>query len=115
MKFRLDSQHYINDRLLEPGYVIGDETDILMVLPNGDPMKPSVNMTPLDNEAMALFKETFPTARPPERDPTKAIPLRGTGDSAKSPALMPATAPVAKLPEPAPPPAPKVLPATEKK
>ncbi len=88
MKFRLDTQHYINDRLIEPGHVIGDETDIPMVLPNGEPMKPSVNMTPLDEEAWKLFQDTFPGTRRPERDPTKAIPLRGTGDTAKSPALF---------------------------
>jgi hypothetical protein len=87
MKFRLDAQHYINDRLLEPGHIIGDETDMPMVLPNGEPIKPSVNMTPLDDEAWSLFRDTFPGVRRPERDPTKAIPLRGTGDSAKAPPL----------------------------
>lgn len=87
MKFRLDAQHYINDRLLEPGHIIGDETDVPMVLANGEPMKPSVNMTPLDDEAWNLFRETFPGTRPPDRDPTKAIPLRGTGDQAKAPPL----------------------------
>lgn len=88
MKFRLDTQHYINDRLLEPGHIIGDETDVPLVLPNGDPIKPSVNMTPLDDEAWGLFQDTFPGTRRPERDPTKAIPLRGTGDSAKAPPLF---------------------------
>lgn len=88
MKFRLDTQHYMNDRLLEPGHVIGDDTDVPMVLPNGDPVKPSVNMTPLDDEAWGLFGDTFPGVKRPERDPTKAIPLRGTGDSAKSPPLF---------------------------
>lgn len=88
MLFRLDAQHYINDRLLEPGHKIGDNTDVAMVLPNGELMKPSVNMTPLDDEAWKLFQETFPGTRRPERDPTKAIPLRGSGDSAKAPALF---------------------------
>jgi hypothetical protein len=88
MKFRLDTQHYINDRLLEPGHIIGDETDVPMVLPNGDPLKPSVNMTPLDDEAWSFFRETFPGVRRPDRDPTKAIPLRGTGDAAKAPPLF---------------------------
>lgn len=88
MKFRLDTQHYINDRLLEPGHIIGDETDVPMILPNGDPLKPSVNMTPLDEDALKVFKDTFPGVRSPNRDPLKAIPLRGTGDSAKSPALI---------------------------
>jgi hypothetical protein len=83
MRFRLDTQHYLNDRLLEPGHIIGDGTDMPMVLPNGQPMKPSVNMTPLDDDAWKLFNETFPGTHRPERDPTKAIPIRGTGDSAK--------------------------------
>ncbi len=99
MKFRLDSKHYINDRLLEPGHIIGDETDVPMVLPNGDPIKPSVNMTPLDDEAWALYKETFPGARLPERDPTKAIPLRGTGDAAKSPAFISGQTPTPSEPK----------------
>lgn len=85
MRFRLDTQHYINDRLLEPGHIIGDETDVPLVLANGDPVKPSVNMTPLDDEAWKLFQDTFPGTKRPERDPTKAIPLRGTGDTAKAP------------------------------
>lgn len=88
MKFRLDTQHYINDRLLEPGHIIGDETDVPMVLPNGEPLKPSVNMTPLDDEAWKFFNDTFPGARRPERDPTKAIPIRGSGDSAKQAPLF---------------------------
>lgn len=88
MKFRLDTQHYINDRLLEPGHIIGDETDVPMVLANGDPIVPSVNMTPLDDEAWKCFQDAFPGTKRPERDPTKAIPLRGTGDSAKAPALF---------------------------
>lgn len=88
MKFRLDAQHYIHDRLLEPGTIIGDGTDVPMVLPNGDPVLPSVNMTPLDEEAKAAFAARFPGARPPERDPTKAIPLRGSGDTAKAPPLI---------------------------
>ena len=89
MKFRLDAQHYINDRLLEPGHIIGDETDVPMVLANGEPMKPSVNMTPLDGEAAQLMRDTFPGVKLADaRDPTKAIPLRGSGDSAKAPALV---------------------------
>ena len=88
MRFRLDAQHYINDRLLEPGHIIGDGTDVPMILPDGSPMKPSVNMTPVDDEAWGFFQETFPGTRRPERDPTKAIPIRGTGDSAKQAPLV---------------------------
>ncbi len=87
MKFRLDTQHYINDRLLEPGHIIGDETDVPFVNADGSPMKPSVNMTPVDDEARSLFRDTFPGSRLPDRDPTAKIPLRGTGDSAKAPPL----------------------------
>ena len=85
MKFRLDAQHYMNDRLLEVGHIIGDETDV--GLPDG--WVPSRQMTPLDDEAKAFFSRTFPGATYPERDPTKAIPLRGTGDSARAPPLVP--------------------------
>lgn len=88
MLFRLDTQHYIHDRLLEPGHIIGDNTDIAMVNADGSPLIPSRSMTPMDDEAWSLFNETFPGTRRPERDPTKAIPLRGTGDSAKSAAIL---------------------------
>jgi len=88
MKFRLDTQHYINDRLLEPGHVVGDETDVPFLNRDGSPMTPSVNMTPLDDEAWQHFQKSFPGTHRPERDPTKAIPLRGTGDTAKAPPLF---------------------------
>lgn len=88
MKFRLDIQHYIGDRLLEPGHIIGNETDVPFIDARGKPMIPSRNMTPLDDEAWDIFNKTFPgTQGRPERDPTKAIPLRGTGDTAKAPPL----------------------------
>jgi hypothetical protein len=87
-RFRLDAQHYINDRLLEPGHIVGDDTDVPLVAANGEPIKPSVSMTPLDEDAWALFNETFPGARRPDRDPTKAIPIRGSGDSAKQAPLV---------------------------
>lgn len=83
MRFRLDAQHYINDRLLEPGHIIGDETDVPFIDEKGRPMKPSVSMTPLDAEAHEHFKRTFPGAEFPERDPTAKIPLQGTFDKTK--------------------------------
>lgn len=63
MKFRLDSQHYINDRLLEPGHIIGDQTDCAFVDAEGEPMKPSMQMTPLDGDAKSLFEKTFPNTK----------------------------------------------------
>lgn len=83
MKFRLDVQHYIHDRLLEPGHIVGDETDVPLINTDGSPMIPSRGMTPLDAGAKSLFEKTFPNSRVPPIDATKAIPIRGTGDSAK--------------------------------
>lgn len=88
MRFRLDAQHYINDRLLEPGHIIGDGTDVPFVDAKGRQMQPSVSMTPLDDEAWDVFKQRFPGTQMPERDPTKAIPLQGTGDKVKAPPLF---------------------------
>jgi len=85
MRYRLDVQHYIHDRMLEPGHIIGDGTDVPMVNGDGSPMLPSTGMTPLDDEAADAMRKRYPGVRMPERDPTKAIPLRGTGDTAKSP------------------------------
>lgn len=75
MRYRLDAQHYINDRLLEPGHIIGEGTDVPFVDRKGRSMRPSVSMTPLDADAVAEFKRAFPGAEMPERDPTKAIPI----------------------------------------
>lgn len=94
MKYRLDVQHYINDRLLEPGHIIGDETDVPFVDAKGHPMVPSRGMTPLDHEARAHMEKAFPGVEMPERDPTKAIPIRGSGDSAKQPGIRQPGGPV---------------------
>ena len=80
MRFRLDAQHYINDRLLEPGHIIGDGTDVPMMLVNGQPLEPSVHMTPLDAEATAFFMKHYPGSTMPERDPMKAIPISANAD-----------------------------------
>lgn len=84
MKFRLDSQHYINDKLLEPGQVVGDETGNPFRFPNGDPMIPSQYMTPLDAEAVDLYRKKF--GDDVKRvDPTQSIPIQGTFDATKTP------------------------------
>jgi len=75
MKYRLDAQHYINDRLLEPGHVIGEGTDVPFVDRKGNPIRPSRSMTPLDAEARSHFEKAFPGTDLPEADALKAIPL----------------------------------------
>jgi hypothetical protein len=89
MKYRLDAQHYIDNMLLEPGLVIGDDELITYRDEKGHPRAPSLQMTPLDDEAKRLFEEHHNSAAP-ERDPTKSIPLQGTLSDVKVP---PATAP----------------------
>lgn len=66
MKYRLDAQHYINDRLLEPGHIIGDETDCAFVNADGSPMEPSMQMTPLDGDAKSAFEKRFPNTKLPK-------------------------------------------------
>ncbi len=82
MKFRLDTHHYRDDKLIEPGTVVGDDCEIAWRDAKGHPYPPSRGMTPLDEEAKRMMKETFDTDAP-DRDPTKPIPMQGTGDKVK--------------------------------
>lgn len=98
MRFRLDSQHYHEDKLLEPGTEVGDDCDIAwrypkdvhqtddhgneVVIKAGTAMPPSAQMTPLDEEAKRMVRDWFKTDKP-ARDPMVKIPLQGTGDKVK--------------------------------
>lgn len=96
MKYRLDAVHYIDDKELPIGFEIGDDTPVPYrhthdvpdgrggVFKAGTPIVPSRSMTPLDDEAKKLFRQTFGTDAP-ERDFSKAIPIQGTGSEAKAP------------------------------
>lgn len=53
MKFRLLTQHYANDMLLEEGTIVGDGTPYSWTLFN----RPSINMEPLDDAASVAYKE----------------------------------------------------------
>lgn len=75
MRYRLDAQHYINDRLLEPGHIIGDGTDVPFVDRKGNPLAPSASMTPLDGDARSHFEKHFPDATLPEARVTDSIPI----------------------------------------
>lgn len=89
MKLRLLSLHYIDDRLLEEGTVIGDETDVPFRFADGTPMGASSEMEGLDEEGKemcelrkspGLFADITP--RQPERigqrkNPDPKIPLMG--------------------------------------
>lgn len=83
MKYRLDSQHYIDEAILETGTEIGDGTDHPYRDAKGKPLPPSTNMTPLDDEAKRLYKEWF-KEEAPDRDPFAKIPLQGSGDTVKT-------------------------------
>lgn len=52
-QFKLLSQHYIDDRLLEAGKVIGEGTDVPFLHPDGTPRPPSNEMEGLDEAAQA--------------------------------------------------------------
>lgn len=57
MRYKLTSQHYINDCLLEAGAEIGDGTPYPFRDANGKPLSPTPEMEPLDDEAKRLFAE----------------------------------------------------------
>lgn len=112
MRFRLDAQHYADDKLLEPGMEVGDgegtvhpwrfskdiKTD-RQDIKAGQAMPPSLQMTPLDNEAREMYRKAFKSDQP-ERDPMKPIPLQGTGSTAKVPPVI--TTKPSQLPTPKP-------------
>lgn len=91
MRFFLDQAHYVEDRLLDKGVIVGDSAEgqpapvhpwrwprenKRIGVTAGQAMKPSRWMVPLDDEAKKLYKATF-GEEPPERDPFAAIPLTG--------------------------------------
>lgn len=88
MRFRLDEQTYVNDRLLEPGWEVGDGPDSVdpWKYSNSDANKllrgtfrpPGRYTTPLDDEARKAFEDHFGAGsleNRPDMDPTKAIPV----------------------------------------
>lgn len=76
MKFVLDAEHFLwNDELVPAGTEIGDDTGY----PIPDGWAPSAAMTPLDDEAKALIKETAKHKQNWGR-PEEGLPLKLTGD-----------------------------------
>lgn len=53
MRFKLTAQHYIDDRLLEAGEIIGEGTSVPFLMPDGTPRPPSTEMEGLDEESQA--------------------------------------------------------------
>lgn len=52
-QFKLLAQHYIDDRLLEEGMIIGEGTEVPFTLPDGTLRPPSLDMEGLSPEAKA--------------------------------------------------------------
>lgn len=113
MKWRLELPHHIDEQVLEPGTIIGDDTQwpfrALKADPKigrkvGDSLPPSTAMTPLDDEARKAFETKFGKDAP-ERDPLAAIPLTGAPDAPKvrppgySPQAQPDQRPVNQAPK----------------
>lgn len=93
MKYLLLEPHSVNDMLIEKGTVVGvpGDKDIsyFWVMPDGfTPREPSRAMQPLDDDAKAKFGTRFPDYVP-DVDPTKAIPVMGTGSGAYAPGVNP--------------------------
>lgn len=51
MLFKLQAQHYIDDRLLEEGTLVGDGQIVAFKLPDGTYRTPSYQMEGMDDEA----------------------------------------------------------------
>lgn len=128
MKWRLDADHHIDEMVLPAGTVIGDETrwPYRAVRPDkkmkskdgkdmpievGDPLPPSSNMFPLDDEARRYWDKFWGDARDPggNPDPTATIPLTGAenapkvaGSAARDPAARPSPEAPHKAPDPEP-------------
>jgi len=112
MQFRLDENHYIDDRYLEAGTVIGDdtpypfrylkdtpvkdETGKPQVIKSGTAQIPSRAMTPLDDEAKKMYDKAFPGAVKLDRDPTVPVPVMG---STKQTNFIPANGPPKAKPD----------------
>ncbi len=83
MKYRLDAEAYVNNTLLPEGTIVGDEQaeswrygpDDPNPKLRGQPRPPNASMTPLDDEAKKMFAAQYPGDTPPERDPTKKVPI----------------------------------------
>ena len=52
-QFKLLSQHYIDDRLLEAGAIIGEGTEVPFLYPDGTPRPPSTEMEGIDEDSQA--------------------------------------------------------------
>lgn len=81
MKYRLTAPHYIEDRVLPAGTVIGEGTEFPFLLPDGTPRPPSTEMEGLDDESIAAVKavidKTLPmTFQPPVPEPAGADPTK---------------------------------------
>jgi len=57
MKFKLLSPHYIDDRLLPEGAEIGDGCAVQFRDAKGEPLSPTSEMEPIDDEAKRLFSK----------------------------------------------------------
>lgn len=96
MRFKLLSQHYIDDRLLEPGTEVGDGCAVPFRFPDGSRMVPSTEMEGVDEEGIAAVADvrsrSFPMfsdlqmhlASPDQTavvvDPTNAVEMAAVGE-----------------------------------
>jgi hypothetical protein len=110
MRYRLDADHYDEFNLLPAGTIVGDGCEVSWkYLPTvADPKlrntykPPSMEMTPLDEEARQAYNERFGLV-PPEKDPTNKIPLFGGIDPSDTGSAAPHTIAFTGKPTVAPP------------
>lgn len=91
MKWQLLGPHHIDEMVLPAGTIIGDDTqwpfrstynDKKIDRKIGDPLPPSREMIPMDDEAREMFDKAF-DGEVPEADPTRSIPLTGAPEAPK--------------------------------
>lgn len=59
MRFKLTAPHYINDRLLDEGYIVGEGTDVPFLDKAGNSLPPSDYMEGLDDESKAAVERVL--------------------------------------------------------
>jgi hypothetical protein len=89
MRWRLSEPHHIDEQVLDAGTIIGDDTqwpyratkdDPKINRKKGDPLPPSTNMIPLDQEATEAWDKKWGD-RDVGGDPFKSVPLTGAPDA----------------------------------
>lgn len=78
-QFELLVQHYIDDKLLEAGEIIGEGTSVPFLHPDGSPRPPSTEMRGLDKASQAEVEKVQTKAGGYGVNPMNALPTTMEG------------------------------------